>query len=321
MSQEALNRLAYLLGALIGGGIIAFYLMCVWAGREKWRWYRQWKGGHWEHRYILTHHSTWDRVERCEREKRYPAQQGQTTQCEDWPTMQHPWLAIFSIGRYWAYHRYLARHKWFVFKAAWTMGLGWRVLLLAALHDLSKYRFSEIGPYARHFNLPDGSRRTKMAADGFYQDEDDDHAFNQAWLAHIRRNKHHPQHWVDVLSMYCDCANPYAPAFKARTDVLLEDDGTALCLTCNARRDREKSVNCMVDEMPLVYVEEMLCDWIGAGLAQGTPNTKGWYMARGRRHMFGPQTRDLIERRLMGVRVTDDNGNFLPEFQGKQVPS
>jgi hypothetical protein len=50
--------------------------------------------------------------------------------------------------------------------------------------------------------------------------------------------------------------------------------------------------------MPLRYRLEMLADWIGAGAAQGTPDTLGWYASRGKNHPLGPETRAWIEQRL-----------------------
>lgn len=42
--------------------------------------------------------------------------------------------------------------------------------------------------------------------------------------------------------------------------------------------------------------------WMGAGLAQGTPDTLAWYTARGHRLPMGPNTRALVEQRLGYVR-------------------
>jgi hypothetical protein len=50
--------------------------------------------------------------------------------------------------------------------------------------------------------------------------------------------------------------------------------------------------------MPERYRREMLADWVGAGAAQGTPDTRAWYLARGHRHPLGRQTRAWLERRL-----------------------
>jgi len=83
-------------------------------------------------------------------------------------------------------------------------------------------------------------------------------AFDFAWLLHQKRNRHHWQWWI-----------------------LPEDNGG------------EK-----VMEMPMAERVEMLCDWKGAGRAQGTPNTQKWYLANRGKMRLGPYTRSWIEREL-----------------------
>jgi hypothetical protein len=56
-----------------------------------------------------------------------------------------------------------------------------------------------------HFYAPDGSKQTWLGKDGFFVDPENDTKFDRAWLLHIRRNKHHPQHWVRVWSAACQC--------------------------------------------------------------------------------------------------------------------
>ena len=102
------------------------------------------------------------------------------------------------------YFTYVLRHKYYVWKACFSMWLYWQWVL----HDLSKFLPSEARRYMRRFSMWDKSVDTK---------------FNEAWLYHQRRNKHHWQYWV-----------------------LLEDDWNTFAL-----------------EMPEKYVKEMLCDWRG----------------------------------------------------------
>jgi hypothetical protein len=64
--------------------------------------------------------------------------------------------------------------------------------------------------------------------------------FDYAWLRHIHKNKHHWQHWV-----------------------LRYDDGQKIPL-----------------RMPDKYIKEMVCDWIGAGIAiTGKREADKWYAA------------------------------------------
>lgn len=82
-----------------------------------------------------------------------------------------------SLRAHWRYAVFLARHKWFVFRACRRLGVSW----LGVLHDLSKLRPDEWGPYADYFYGGHDGRRD---------------AFDRAWLLHIHRNRHHPQFWV-----------------------------------------------------------------------------------------------------------------------------
>jgi hypothetical protein len=82
-----------------------------------------------------------------------------------------------------------------------------------------------------------------------------------------------------------------------RDDVLLHDDGGATCMTCLTDIPKDGLIM-EQHEMPTRYVSEMLADWTGAGLAQGTPDTLAWYTARGHKLPMGPNTRALVEQRL-----------------------
>ena len=192
------------------------------------------------------------------------------------------------MGRHWQYLKYVVVHKYWVFLAGWELGIPW----LALLHDNSKFLPDEWMPYACHFYEPDGSRKTRRAADGFYQDQADDDAFDWAWLKHIKRNKHHPQHWVRGVRQPCRISDH-------DKFTLLEDDGGSRCLKCGERGvPNYASPDWAIQEMPLRYRKEMLADWIGAGMVQGTPDTLGWYAARGKNHPLGPATRAWIEDML-----------------------
>lgn len=200
------------------------------------------------------------------------------------------------MRRYLTYLSYVVRHKWYVFNAARAL----EIPLLGLLHDASKLSPSEFVPYAQHFYNADGTTRTYKAHDGFYQDIDDDVAFDWAWLTHIKRNKHHPQHWIEVVHFVCACYTLHQTLPSPRQDVLIEDDGTTRCLSCRTRKRTQDAVSnreLTLDPnvMPVQYVYEMIADWVGAGAAQGTPDTLAWYHARGRFHVFHPITQAIIE--------------------------
>jgi hypothetical protein len=86
-------------------------------------------------------------------------------------------------------------------------------------------------------------------------------SFAAAWLKHQHRNDHHHQHWVRA-----------------------KDDGGVQIL-----------------EMPRDCVLEMLCDWCGAGKAQGFggwDDTKKWYARNNHTMKLHPDTRAFVEKFL-----------------------
>jgi Family of unknown function (DUF5662) len=161
------------------------------------------------------------------------------------------------------YLRYLLRHKWFVFTACCREGLIWRGLI----HDWSKFTPAEWFAYVHFFyprrvpfNSTDPSLRpSDRDSTGYYKPTDTgDAAFDFAWLMHQKRNDHHWQWWV-----------------------LPEDDGAIKTLPMSDRARRE-----------------MICDWKGAGLAQGKPDTLAWYAANRGKMKLHPDTREWVEAKL-----------------------
>ena len=86
------------------------------------------------------------------------------------------------MTKYLKYMQYIIRHKWFVFKECWKMGIIWRGIT----HDLSKLRPSEFIPYAKYFY---GTPKEVESATVKKM-------FDIAWLLHQRRNPHHWQYWL-----------------------------------------------------------------------------------------------------------------------------
>jgi hypothetical protein len=88
--------------------------------------------------------------------------------------------------------------------------------------------------------------------------------FDYAVLHHYNMNPHHWNHWV-----------------------MKEDTGAVYAL-----------------EMPIKYVAEMICDWKGAGKAQGNVGEDGrpevvvWYNANKDKIMLHENTRKLVEQLL-----------------------
>ena len=140
---------------------------------------------------------------------------------------------------YLKYLWYVIRHKWFVLKECFKVGLYWRGIT----HDLSKLRPSEFIPYARYFYSFFGvgwsQEKYGGCGDEIARHQEISMAFDRAWLYHIHRNPHHWQFWL-----------------------LQEDDGSLKKIP-----------------MPVKYLKEMLTDWRGAGRAiTGKDNTPEWYL-------------------------------------------
>ena len=139
---------------------------------------------------------------------------------------------------YWRYLKYVLKHKWYVMMECFKMGLYWRGIM----HDMSKFRPDEFIPYARYFYgdyEPWDKVKLHMPGPSYsLSKEGVKEAFDAAWLKHQKRNPHHWQYW------------------------LLQNDTDGL----------------QILEMPKKYALEMICDWIGAGLAiTGKRDVWEWY--------------------------------------------
>lgn len=167
---------------------------------------------------------------------------------------------------YWRYFKYVVRHKWYVLKECFKVGLYWRGLI----HDLSKFRPHEFIPYARHFyGTPEREEKYRKIAEtrsGYLKTYDiEDFLFNQAWLFHIHVNAHHWQFWL-----------------------LTQDEDEDLVL-----------------DMPDRYVKEMICDWKGAAKAQGRKwfgELQEWYLSHRHKMRLSEKTRLQVEE-LIGLNL------------------
>lgn len=131
------------------------------------------------------------------------------------------------------------------------------------MHDINKFTLSSIRAYAVYFYMKNGKGKFVRDNSGYYDAaRSGDTAFDFAWLHHQHTNKHHWQYYTMTTD---------------KCEVRLLD-------------------------MPLVYIREMLCDWRGAGRAQGTNPTGGWeeivnyYNANHDKMHFTDDTRYQLER-------------------------
>ncbi len=119
--------------------------------------------------------------------------------------------------KYIKYLSYLLRHKWYVAKECFKLGLYWRGIV----HDIDKFMPDEFIPYANHFFSNNRDIHYGRDRYGHYDPTNTgDDAFNLAIMLHLKRNRHHWQWWVipkdysgtkilemDEISkkeMYCD---------------------------------------------------------------------------------------------------------------------
>ena len=130
------------------------------------------------------------------------------------------------------------------------------------IHDWSKFSTKEFFPYAFFFY---GEKRQIRDKSGYYRPYVSNiHAFTEAWHHHMRLNKHHWQYWV-------------IPA-----------DG-----------DDVEQKQAIPVKIPLKYIEEMICDWKGAGRAQhSTLTVKQWYELNKDKMIFDDITRQILEIKI-----------------------
>jgi hypothetical protein len=108
-----------------------------------------------------------------------------------------------------------------------------------------------------------GSKPKKRNPDGSYDPLDVAPSFDYAWLSHQHHNPHHWQFWLSM-----------------------------------GDRNTQKIL-----KIPNKYAKEMICDWIGAGKAQGfrSPKddpykeTRAWYNKNMSKMILHERSRDFIE--------------------------
>lgn len=133
------------------------------------------------------------------------------------------------------------------------------IYLRGLLHDIDKYLPYQFIPYANyHFNS-DGSRINRRDSTGHYDAfESGDTEFEMSIYLHWRRSKHHWESWV-------------IPHNDSKYKVF---------------------------PMDMTTIKEMICDWKGAGKANGTPDIIKWYKANKEKLILHPDTREIVENLL-----------------------
>ena len=96
--------------------------------------------------------------------------------------------------RYDKYFKYVCRHKWFVMKECFKVGLYWRGLI----HDLDKFYPSAFISYSKRFYGNGNDISTGRDSTGYYNPmENSELDFQLSLKDHVTKNKHHWQYWVD----------------------------------------------------------------------------------------------------------------------------
>lgn len=188
---------------------------------------------------------------------------------------------IEFIQRNLSYLHYLARHKWFVLSAGRvTKAPLYRLII----HDWSKLMPQEWLPYMNFF-YP--SQAMQLATEMIHPNVDKSYlkqkygearyaqylawstpgrkqAFRMAFNHHLHWNKHHWQYWA-----------------------ISSDDGKT-----------------RAQEMPEIYIREMVADWFGAGRAiYGKWDADVWYKAH-KEMLLAPKTRRRVEELLKSTAET-----------------
>lgn len=150
------------------------------------------------------------------------------------------------------------RYLWYVLKHKWYVFLA--CLSYGLVWQGITHDWSKFLPdeWGPYVSHFYGPKPPRGQASGYFHKPGANTAFDVAWNHHQKRQPHHWQYHL-----------------------LFRDDGTVEALP-----------------MPDRYRKEMLADWRGAGRAQGTPDTRGWYLANRDKMRLHPNTRAWVEEQL-----------------------
>ena len=178
-------------------------------------------------------------------------------------------MTVFVSGTRKEMTKYL-KYLWYVIRHKWYVGIECfkkGLYWRGLVHDSSKLFPSEFIPYARYFyGSKEGIKRGRNKT-GYYKPTDTgDKAFDFAWLLHQKRNRHHWQFWI----------------------LPTDEEGIKIF------------------EIPEPYLAEMICDWIGAGKAQGhfSPKsdplreTRNWWKENNKKMQLNENTRRYLTNYL-----------------------
>jgi len=151
---------------------------------------------------------------------------------------------------------------------------------LGIIHDWKKFTPRSFYIYANHFygNKVEDAQQ-KRDDTGYYKPHNTGNpAFDVEVWKHCRDHKHHWQYWVKPMD--------YS--------------------------------GCIALDMPVKYRKEMLADWIGAGKAQGMPNTKKWWKANAHKLQLHDDVRLWIDYKITNVTEMLENVNDIIDIQSSK---
>lgn len=173
------------------------------------------------------------------------------------------------MRRHWSYFKYVFWHKVRVFQAGRKFALPFWTLFW---HDWHKFLPDEFFPYARTFYNSDGSPRPYQMPE--------DHTFLEAWALHQKRSKHHWQYWLRLGSL---------PMHRI-PHLLVMDRGDFL----DTEGGKLPAGGLVPEEMPLIYVREMLADWASFA-PDDRQKQRDWWEKTKDQKILHPETRKMIE--------------------------
>lgn len=145
------------------------------------------------------------------------------------------------------YFWFLILHKFYLLVAANKLNYKYPTFWQILTHDSSKFLPSEWIPYANYF----------------FRKSHKKEEFDAAFKLHIKRNKHHWQHWVI--------------------------------------NKNKKKTYCA--EIPEKYAYEMVCDWAASGKTKNKYwDVKDWYEYNKGKIKLHPKTRKLVEKILSNLK-------------------
>lgn len=188
--------------------------------------------------------------------------------------------------RHFEYVKAVLVHKWYVFIACLWFNVP---IWTAIIHDWDKFTPLVWRGYANFFyGNPPKSGRWR-------------HAFDLAFRAHQKRNKHHWQHWL-----LCDGIP------LPQTNIYVNESGMAFIYLADSEVFYEWHGDIVSRPMPEADRREMLADWVGAGRLKTQNWTRleplRWYQ-QNNGLMLHPDTRAWVEEQL--VRFAESTGKTV----------